>query len=106
MAQILYEKHGRTPSAAQTVKEYLLDQHMFSTKTLALTVWKPKNERAGRHWIYMTRYAQFLAQLLDETDDVESMRILARRVRKKNNEFYDHQDLWEHVCNAHLRVSP
>ena len=104
IAKILYEKHGQTSDAAKISKDYLIDQHMFSTKTLALTVWKPRNERAGRHWIYMTRYAMFISQLLEQTDDVEAMRILARRVRKKTNEFYEHQGLWEFVCDCHLKV--
>lgn len=100
----MYNTHGRSPASAQVAKEYLSDQHMYSAKTLALTVWKHDNERAGRHWFYMKQYAQFLISLLEQTDDMEAMQTLARRVRKKTNEFFEHTRLWDDLCAAHLMV--
>ncbi len=92
-------------ASAKATKDYLIDQHMYSTKTMALTVWKPDNERPGRHWIYMSRYADFVAELQDETHDLEAIQMLARRVRKKPNEFFEHAKLWDNVCAIHLKVS-
>ncbi len=100
----MYDKHGRSPTGAKIAKEYLIDQHMYSAKTLALAIWKPDNERAGRHWFYMKQYAQFLILLLEQTDDLEAIQTLARRVRKKANEFFEHTQLWDELCAAHVMV--
>lgn len=90
---------------AQHAKEYLIEQHLYSAKTLALTVWKPENERPGRHFWYMKQYALFMAQIFEQTTDLESIQTLARRIRKKPNEFYDHTALWEETCLLHLKVT-
>lgn len=100
----MYEAGGRSAAAAKTTKSYLLDEKMYSVKTLALSVWKPDNERPGRHWVYMMRYATFLVEILEQTEDIEAIQILTRRVRKKPTEFYHHEHLWPIVCNAHLRM--
>jgi hypothetical protein len=53
----------------------------------------------------MTKYASFVARIFEETDDLEGMEILARRIRRKPNEYYEHTALWEEVCGLHLKVS-
>ena len=83
-------------------KNYLIDQHLYSSKTMALTVWKPEFERPGRHWIFMTRYVETIIDLLRSTDDLEGIQMLVRRLRKKQNEYWDHGRLWDDVCEAHL----
>lgn len=85
-------------------KNYLIDQHMYSSKTMALTVWKPEFERPGRHWIFMTRYAEMINTLLRGTDDLDGIQMLVRRLRKKQNEYWDHGRVWEDVCSAHLDI--
>jgi len=52
----------------------------------------------------MTKYASFVARIFEETDDLEGMEILARRIRRKPNEYYEHTALWEEVCGLHLKV--
>ncbi|KAB8338942.1 hypothetical protein FH972_021882 [Carpinus fangiana] len=103
-AKVMYENGGRDNAAAKMTKSYLLDEKLYSVKTLALSVWKPENERPGRHWVFMMRYAIFLTELLEQTEDVEAIQILTRRVRKKPNEFYHHEQVWPVVCNAFLRM--
>ncbi|KAL9082031.1 MAG: hypothetical protein Q9159_006782 [Coniocarpon cinnabarinum] len=101
---LLVMSSSPSPEPAKQAKDYLDKQNVYSAKTAALSVWKPENERPGRHWVYMTRYARFLVKLLDETDDAEFLQLFARRVRRKTNEFYEHTNLWEYVLDIYLRV--
>lgn len=81
-----------------------LSQQIF-TKTMAIQVWKPEFERTGRHFVYTTRYSRFFLQLLIQLNDRTSLEALAKRVRKKPHEFYEHTKLWQEICLAYLRVS-
>ncbi|KAL1636518.1 Histone transcription regulator 3 [Neofusicoccum ribis] len=78
-------------------------QQIF-TKTMQLQVWKPEFERLGRHFVYTTRYTLFFIQLLVETNDRAGMEALARRVRRRNHEFFEHTRLWQQLCQTYLKM--
>ncbi|PSN66836.1 hypothetical protein BS50DRAFT_676546 [Corynespora cassiicola Philippines] len=80
-----------------------LTQQMF-TKTMAVQVWKPENERPGRHFVYTTRYTKFFVHLLDQTGDKVNMEMLARRVRRKQTDFFEHSKLWNELCLRYLKM--
>jgi len=103
-AELIYRIPEDLQERAHFAKDYLVDQHVY-TKAYTITIWKPEHERPGRHWVYMTKYASFVARIFEETDDLEGMEILARRIRRKPNEYYEHTALWEEVCSLHLKVS-
>lgn len=94
---------GDVYMAALTAKSEF-SQQIF-TKTMQLQVWKPEYERLGRHFVYTTRYTLFFIQLLIETNDRAGMEALARRVRRRNHEFFEHTKLWQTLCLTYLRVS-
>ena len=102
-AELIYRIPEDPQERAHFAKDYLVDQHVY-TKSYTITIWKPEHERPGRHWVYMTKYASFVARIFEETDDLEGMEILARRIRRKPNEYYEHTALWEEVCGLHLKV--
>jgi hypothetical protein len=81
-----------------------LTQQMF-TKTMVLQVWKPEHERPGRHFVYTTRYLRFFVRVLVQLNDRQNLELLARRLRRKPHEFFDHQKLWHETCLAYLKVS-
>lgn len=78
-------------------------QQIF-TKTMAVQVWKPENERPGRHFVYTTRYTRLFIKLLVQLDDRASIEQLAKRVRRKPHDFYDHLNLWHELCVSYLKV--
>ncbi|KAF2241576.1 hypothetical protein BU26DRAFT_468780 [Trematosphaeria pertusa] len=80
-----------------------LTQHIF-TKTMAVQVWKPENERPGRHFVYTTRYTKFFIHLLDQTGDKTSLEALAKRVRRKSTDFFEHSKLWQELCLRYLKL--
>lgn len=103
-AQLMRRQHADAREGATAAKEYLVDQHIYSVKTMAFSIWKPEPERPGRRFVYMTRYALFLSSLLEETDDLEGIQLLAKRVRKKVTDFAEHVELWTTVVDVHLKL--
>lgn len=101
-AHVIYDNSGNDPMAAHAAKHELTQQ--IFTKTMAIQVWKPEHERPGRHFVYTTRYTRFFLQLLVQLDDRPNLEVLARRVRKKPHEFFDHSKLWQDVCGAYTQL--
>ncbi|KAF2799950.1 hypothetical protein K505DRAFT_264729 [Melanomma pulvis-pyrius CBS 109.77] len=79
-----------------------LTQQMF-TKTMTVQVWKPEHERPGRHFVYTSRYTKFFVHLLDQTGDKVNLEALARRVRRKQTDFFEHSKLWQELCLRYLK---
>ena len=100
-AHIIYDEGKETMMAHGAKHE--LTQSMF-TKTMAVQVWKPENERPGRHFVYTTRYTKFFVDLLDMTGDKVNFEMLAKRVRKKTADFFEHTKLWQDLCMRYLRM--
>lgn len=80
-----------------------LTLQMF-TKTMVLQVWRPDAERPGRHFVYTTRYTRFFVKILESLRDRANLEQLARRVRRRNHELYEHTAVWQDICNAYLRI--
>ncbi|KAI8937267.1 hypothetical protein NX059_006475 [Plenodomus lindquistii] len=100
-AHIIYEE-GKDVSFASQAKHELTQQ--IFTKTMAVQVWKPENERPGRHFVYTTRYTRYFLELLDLTTDKANFEALAKRVRRKPTDFFEHQKLWQELCSRWLRL--
>lgn len=83
--------------------KYELTQQIF-TKTMTIQVWRPDNERSGRHFVYTSRYVRFFVRILDQLKDRESLEALARRIRKKAADFVDHFGVWEELTRAYLKL--
>ncbi|CZT16096.1 uncharacterized protein RCC_01937 [Ramularia collo-cygni] len=74
------------------------------TKTMVLQVWRPEAERAGRHFVYTARYTRFLVKILQELRDRASMETLARRVRRRPHDIFEHSLVWQDICTAYLSM--
>lgn len=98
----ILNRDGVDPARAQAAKNELT-QTIF-TKTMAVQVWKPEYERPGRHFVYTLRYTKFFVDLLDRTGDKLSFEALARRVRRKQTDFFQHTELWKDLCTRYLRL--
>lgn len=74
------------------------------TKTMVLQVWRPEAERAGRHFVYTARYTRFLVKVLQELRDRANMETLARRVRRRPHDIFEHSLVWQDICTAYLAM--
>lgn len=100
-AHVIYDESNDI-MVAQGAKHELTQQ--IFTKTMAVQVWKPEYERPGRHFVYTTRYTKFFVHLLDQTGDQPNLEALARRVRRKQTDFFEHTKLWHELCQRYLQL--
>lgn len=97
-AQLKYEEQ-RDPAGARAEFSTL-----FSYKAAQLSIWRPENERPGRHFVFASHYTMFYVNLLERLDDRVTLEILAKRVRRSANGLFRHADVWQHVLIAYVRV--
>ena len=71
---------------------------------MQLQIWKPEHQRPGRHFVYMSRYIRFFMHLLDQLDDRAGLDALAKRVRKRGHDIFEHANVWEDICKTYLKV--
>ncbi|KAG7009576.1 hypothetical protein G7Y79_00002g006910 [Physcia stellaris] len=101
-AHIAYDTSSDNTECAKAAKEELTQQ--IFTKTMNIQVWRPEHERAGRHFVYTTRYVNFFVRLLIQIGDTTSLEALAKKIRKKAGDFIGHADLWDSICGQYLSL--
>ncbi|QDS75781.1 hypothetical protein FKW77_008870 [Venturia effusa] len=101
-AHLIYDDNPDNQVSAMEVR-HELTQQMF-TKTMVLQVWRPENERSGRHFVYTSRYVRFFVRVLVQLKDRENLEMLAKRLRRKLHEFFEHTKLWQETCLAYLKM--
>lgn len=102
VVQILYNHEKPDYDQALAARNEFRES-MF-TKTMHIQVWKTETERAGRHCVYMSRYVQVMFQILWTANDKANMEQLARRVKKKANDFFKFNEVWADCCVAYIRM--
>ena len=100
MANVVYEQGAEGSTSPLDAKQQMMSQ--IFTKTMMIQVWKPENERVGRHFVYTSRYVMFITKLSIETGDRPSLEALAKSIRKKSNKFFNHSQIWNHLCTGYL----
>ncbi|KAI9855249.1 MAG: Histone transcription regulator 3 [Trichoglossum hirsutum] len=103
-AHINYDyDESSTDLPAAMAARHLFSQQIF-TKTMTWQIWKPEYERAGRHFVYTSKYTYFFLKLLDQLKDRTSMEALVKRLRKKPSDFWQHQEVWRYACHTYLKL--
>ncbi|EAS32430.1 transcriptional corepressor for histone genes (Hir3) [Coccidioides immitis RS] len=100
-AHVIYDDTRDVEAAAAAKHE--LSQHIF-TKTMTLQVWRPENERPGRHFVYTSRYVYFFVHIMDQLNDRTGLDLLLRRVRRKPNDYVNYTKLWEDICLTYIKL--
>lgn len=97
-AQLKYNEQGDIAGARAEIST------LFSNKAAQLSIWRPENERPGRHFVFASQYTMFYVDLLEHLDDRATLEVLAKRVRRLANGLFRHADIWQHVLIAYLKV--
>lgn len=70
-----------------------------SNKTL-LQMWKPENERPGKHFVYMFYYTQFFIKVLRRELDLSALIQILPKLRKANSTMVSLYFAWENLCSS------
>ncbi|TVY55701.1 Histone transcription regulator 3-like protein [Lachnellula cervina] len=101
-ANIIYDESSQDYAQATAARNEFRES--IFTKTMHIQVWKPDAERPGRHCVYMERYVKYMTRLLSLLNDKLNMEQLAKRVKKKSNDFQKFNNVWNDVCSTYLRL--
>lgn len=105
-ARIVYgddPSDGLRDYAATIGARHELTQQLF-TKTMALQVWKPEFERAGRHFVYTRQYTMLFLDILKRLGDRPALEQLLRRVRKRTGDYFGFESLWMSIHDVYLSM--
>lgn len=98
-ARIDYREAGNVPGALGA-KHHFIDS--IFTKTMMMQVWKPENERAGRHYVYTGRYLRFFISVLETLKDRSNLEQVVRKIRRKTTDFINHTKVWEDAMTTYI----
>lgn len=101
-ASIIYDENAFDKDQAEAARHEFRES--IFTKTMHIQVWKPEAERPGRHCVYMERYVRYMTRILSLLNDKPNLEQLAKRVKKKSNDFFKFNEVWNDVCIAYLRL--
>lgn len=77
---------------------------LFTVKASTLAIWRPENERPGRHFVYAHKYTIFYVSLLEQLGDRATLEIVAKRVRKNSGGLWGYPQVWENTLRAYISV--
>lgn len=98
-AHVIWDNE-RSIGAALGAKHKFADS--IFTKNMTMQVWKPENERPGRHYVYTGRYLRFFIELLNVLRDRSNLEQVVRKIRRKTTDFINHTKVWEDAVTVYI----
>lgn len=98
-ARVLYHEDNNVANALGAKAQFV---DSIFTKSMMMQVWKPENERPGRHYVYTGRYLRFFTKILVTLRDRSNLEQVVRRIRRKTTDFIDHPQVWEDAVTSYV----
>ncbi|KAF8457831.1 hypothetical protein BGX38DRAFT_1139298 [Terfezia claveryi] len=77
---------------------------LFTQKASTLAIWRPENERPGRHFVFAYNYTKFYVSLLGKLQDRATLEAVAKRIRKNASGLWRWPEVWEHTLHRYISV--
>lgn len=97
LAYIHYHEFGNVEAAMKEMGLFVSVK--ASNKTLVL-IWKPENERPGKHFCYTFEYAMFYIDLLVKERNLNGLIQMLPKLRRSNSTMIKLYNAWERLCVA------
>lgn len=97
MALIEYDEFDDYKKAREIMNKFF--SLKASNKTF-LQMWKPENERPGKHFVYMFQYTQFYIKMLRRELDLSSLIQILPKLRKANSTMVLLYFAWENITSS------
>lgn len=106
IASLLYSKlnSGEERQHADIVAAAKELSSLYTIKASTLAIWRPENERPGRHFVYAHNYTNFYVSLLEKLGDRATLELVAKRVRKNSGGLWRYSQVWENTLRAYVSV--
>ncbi|CCE81902.1 Piso0_002581 [Millerozyma farinosa CBS 7064] len=102
LAKVLYDDLHRPYEAKQEISSIV--SLRASNKTL-VSIWKPENERQGKHFHYTYQYALFYVILLTESKDLSNLVNMLPKLRRSNSTMINLPSVWEKLCSSICKLA-
>ncbi|CCE82831.1 Piso0_002581 [Millerozyma farinosa CBS 7064] len=102
LAKVLYDDLHRPYEAKQEINSIV--SLRASNKTL-VSIWKPENERQGKHFHYTYQYALFYVVLLTESKDLSNLINMLPKLRRSNSTMINLPSVWEKLCSSICKLA-
>src|SRR5690606_1224024 len=80
----------KPPEPFNSVEEAALKEMTDSwVKRFVLTIWRPMHERAGRHYVYDSRYLLQYVDLLVKIQDHQTLDVFTKNIRKQSGQYFN-----------------
>lgn len=97
LAKILDEEFDNSTEALEEMSSFV--SLKASNKTLVL-IWKPDNERPGKHFCYTYQYAQFYLEILTKQSNLTGLVQMLPKLRRSNATMVSLYNAWENLCSS------
>ncbi|KAF3922918.1 hypothetical protein ABW20_dc0100777 [Dactylellina cionopaga] len=100
MARIMYDDMEDQDKAHKELSAF------FSHKNQLYTIWKPENERPGRHYVYVHQYLLFWTQMLGQINDKPTLEALVKKLKKQGpaGGCWKQPEVWDKVVITYAKV--
>ncbi|KAF3205410.1 Histone transcription regulator 3 [Orbilia oligospora] len=100
MARIMYDDIEDHDKAHKEISTF------FSHKNQLYTIWKPENERPGRHYVYVHQYLLFWTQILGEINDKSTLEALVKKLKKAGSTggCWKQPEVWDKVVLTYAKT--
>ena len=75
-----------------------------ATSKALVQIWKPENERSGKHFHYTYQYALFYVNILLQKKDLKSLVQMLPKLRRSNSTMFNLPIVWETLCSSICKI--
>lgn len=101
LARVLYEEFGDIKGAIQEMNNFMM---LKQTSKSLILIWKPDNERPGKHFYYTYEYCRFFIELLTKNLDVNSLVQMLPKLKRSNSIMINLYTIWEMICSSICKI--
>lgn len=101
LAKILFDEYNKTSEAKEEISSIV---SLKSTNKTLVLIWKPENERPGKHFYYTFQYALFYVVLLSTENNLISLIQMLPKLRRSNSIMVSLYTIWETLCSSICKI--
>lgn len=101
LARILADDMGDVANAKEEMSSIVT---LKATSKTLVSIWKPENERPGKHFYYTFEYVQFFIDLLTREQNLIGLITMLPKLRRSNSTMISLYSAWEGLCSAICKI--
>lgn len=101
LARILADDMGDVANAKEEMSSIVT---LKATSKTLVSIWKPENERPGKHFYYTFEYVQFFIELLTREQNLIGLIQMLPKLRRSNSTMISLYSAWEGLCSAICKI--